>query len=117
MILLAPFLIDTRIMHGYLSDRNVKQGVMNPEQLHGELENLFIQLGIEIRHDALEETSTFQGGLCKVNSKTILIVNHTLNLNQKNNMIIRSLQSLDTEGIYIKPYVRELIEGRMTPLP
>ena len=116
MILLAPFLIDTRIMQGYLSDRNVKQG-MNPEQLHGELEHLLTQLGIEIRHDVLEEASMSQGGLCKVKGKTVLIVNHTLNLNEKNNMIIRSLQTLDTEGIYIKPYVRGLIEGGMTPAP
>jgi hypothetical protein len=103
------------MMQGYLNDIHVKRNGMNPEQLHGELEHLLTQLGIEIRQDTPEEALTSRGGLCKVNGKAVLIVNHALNLNEKNNMLIQSLQTLDTERIYIKPYVRELIEGEMTP--
>jgi hypothetical protein len=86
--------------------------LITPEQLYVELEQLLTRLGVKIRLDSMDEELTSKGGLCMVKGKAVLIINRTLDLNEKNNLIIQSLQILDTEGIYMKPFIRQVIEAR-----
>ncbi len=88
---------------------------MKPEQLYEELEHLLTKLGVEVWTDPFDEDLNSKGGLCRVKGKPILIVNHKLNFNEKNNLIIQSLRTFDLEEIYIKPYIRVVIEGRIIP--
>ena len=88
---------------------------MTPEELCGELEHLLTQLGIEVRLDTFDEESNFTSGLCTLRGKTILFISQSLKTHEKINLIIQFLQTRDLEGIYIKPYVRELIESGSAP--
>ena len=84
---------------------------MISEQLYEELGQLFMQLGVEIRTDLLEEEFNSKGGLCVVHGKNLLIINRNLSFKAKNKILIRALRSFNIEHIYIKPYVREVIES------
>lgn len=84
---------------------------ITPERLYGELERVLTQLGVEIRIDPIDEELNSKGGLCTVKGKTILIVNRESNINEKNDLIIKSIQTLNLEEVYIKPYIRAVIEG------
>ena len=84
---------------------------MTQEQLYGELEGLLARLGIEIRVDSMDEELNSNGGLCKVQGKPTFIINRILTYDAKISLLLRSLRSFDLGGIYIKPYIREMIEG------
>ncbi|MEE9123353.1 MAG: hypothetical protein V3U14_02495 [candidate division NC10 bacterium] len=80
------------------------------------MERVLTQLGVEIRIDPIDEELNSKGGLCAVNGKALLIVDRRLDVNEKNNLMIQSVRAFDIEGIYVKPYIREVIEGGSTPL-
>ncbi|PKN04793.1 MAG: hypothetical protein CVU74_05090 [Deltaproteobacteria bacterium HGW-Deltaproteobacteria-9] len=85
---------------------------MNEEVLLNQLEELAEKLGILVRDENIniEETSS-NGGLCRLEGKYVLILNSQVTVKEKNQVMIKALQQFDLSEIYIKPVIRELLEG------
>ena len=85
---------------------------MNEEVLLNQLEELAEKLGILVRDENIniEETSS-TGGLCRIEGKYVLILNSQVTVKEKNQVMIKALQQFDLSEIYIKPVIRELLEG------
>lgn len=77
----------------------------SPETLAA-LEQVVQQLDIDLRY----EKGDFDGGLCRVGEKTMLIVNIALDTGRRIQLIARELAQLRLEDIYIVPATRDLIE-------
>ena len=85
---------------------------MNEEILLNQLKELAEKLGILVRDENMEmEESSGSGGLCRVEGKYILIINSRAAVKEKNQVMIKALQQFDLSEIYIKPVIRELLEG------
>jgi hypothetical protein len=85
---------------------------MNEEILLNHLEELAEKLGILVRDENINiEESSSTGGLCRVEGKHILILNSKATVKEKNQVMINALQQFDVSEIYIKPVIRELLEG------
>ena len=82
---------------------------MTPDQIFGELEGLVSRLGIEVRDAVLEEDAG--GGLCLLNGKRVMILDQRLNRDRKNGLLLEALKNMNLEAVYIKPYIRQLIEN------
>jgi hypothetical protein len=87
----------------------IPETAMTPDQLYGELEGLVSRLGIEMRDDLLEEASG--GGLCVLNGKPVMILDPRLSRSQKNRLLLSELKKMNLEAVYVKPLVRQMIEG------
>ncbi len=70
-------------------------------------ESLAQNLAIDVRYEKCD----FAGGICRIKNKTILIINSKLPLERKINLIAASLKQLNLNQIYIRPALRQLIEG------
>ncbi len=79
-----------------------------------ELESLAVQLGVELRYEALEEGS---GGLCRYKGRLCLIANRELRLAERIRLLSRELGRLPLEGVFVRPSVRQLLEAPGTSLP
>jgi hypothetical protein len=85
---------------------------MNDEVLLNQLEDLAEKLEIAVRDEYINnEESSSSGGLCRVEGKYILILNSKTTVKEKIRVVIKALQQFDVSGIYIKPFIRELLEG------
>ena len=86
--------------------------LMNEEVLLNQLEELAGKLGILIRDENIDvEESSSAGGLCRIEGKYVLILNSKVTVKEKNKVMIKALQQFDLTDIYIKPVIRELLEG------
>jgi len=85
---------------------------MYEEILLIQLEELADKLEISVRDENIniEESST-NGGLCRVDGKYILILHSRATVKEKIQVMIKALQQFDTSDIYVKPAIRELLEG------
>ncbi|MFQ5627608.1 MAG: hypothetical protein ACE5I1_02515 [bacterium] len=70
------------------------------------LENIVSQLGIHLRY----EKGDFDGGVCRINEKRLLIINQALQPQKKIAVIAEELSRFDLSGVFIVPAIRELIE-------
>jgi len=85
---------------------------MNEEVLLDQLIDLAEKLGISVREENMEmEESSSAGGLCRVARRYILILNSRATLKEKNQVMIKALQQFDLTEIYLKPAIRELLDG------
>jgi len=85
---------------------------MNEEVLLNQLEELAEKLGILVRDENINiEESSSTGGLCRIEGKYVLILNSKGTVKEKNQVMIKVLQHFDLSDIYIKPVIRELLEG------
>jgi hypothetical protein len=85
---------------------------MNEEVLLNQLKDLAEQLGILVRDENINiEESSSSGGLCRIEGEYVLILNSKATVKEKNQVMINALQQFDLSDIYIKPVIRELLEG------
>ena len=86
--------------------------LMNEEILLSQLEELADKLEILVRDEniIIEESST-TGGLCRIEGKFVLILNSKATVKEKIQVMIKALQQFDISDIYVKPVIRELLEG------
>ena len=85
---------------------------MNEEILLNHLEELAEKLGILVRDENINiEESSSTGGLCRIEGKYVLILNSKATVKEKIQVMINALQQFDVSEIYIKPAIRELLEG------
>jgi len=76
------------------------------------LEALAYSLGIQVRYERLDgETAFPAGGLCRVKDKHFIIVNAGAPINEKVRTLTRALKRFDLSGVYLKPAIRDLLEG------
>jgi hypothetical protein len=77
-----------------------------------QLESLAESLGIGIRYEPLEgEGSFFAGGLCRIRNRSVFIINAGSNTKVKVHVLARALRRFDLSRIYLRPALRELLEG------
>jgi len=85
---------------------------MDNEILLFYLEELADQLGILVRDESINLDETFSiGGLCRVEGKYILILNSKTTTKEKMEVTIKALRQFDLNDMYVKPVIRELLEG------
>jgi len=86
--------------------------LMNEEIILNQLEELAGKLEIVVRDENINiEESSSNGGLCRIDEEYILILNSKATVKEKIHVMIKALQQFDLSGIYIKPVIRELLEG------
>ena len=85
---------------------------MNEEVLLYQLEELAEKLEILVRDETIniEESST-TGGLCRVEDKYVLLLNSKATVKEKIQVMVKALKQFDLSDIYVKPAIRELLEG------
>lgn len=85
---------------------------MNDEVLLNQLEELAEKLEILVRDENMNlEESSSTGGICRFEGKYILILNSKATVKDKIHVMIKALRQFDVSEIYIKPIIRELLEG------
>ncbi len=78
----------------------------------GHLEALAHSLGVEIRYEYLEGETVFpSGGLCRIKDKQLIIVNKRAAAGEKVQTLARALRRFDLSRVYLRPALRDLLEG------
>ncbi len=78
------------------------------------LEELAGKLGIPIRYDKIkpdEDEAVISGGLCRVKGDLVIILNSRATTKSKIQALTGALKHFDLDGIYIRPALREMLEG------
>jgi hypothetical protein len=79
------------------------------------LEELAFQLGIEIVNERLGGTDVFiEGGLCKVKGTYKIFMDPSTPIQNKIEVLARSLSSFHTENVYLLPFIREILQKAKT---
>ena len=85
---------------------------MDNEIILSYLEELAEQLGISVWDESINLEETFSaGGLCRVEGQYILILNSKTTTKEKIDVSVKALQQFDLSNMYVKPVIRELLEG------
>ena len=85
---------------------------MNDEVILSCLEELAEKLDILVRDENINiEESSSTGGLCRVEGKYVIILNSKATVKEKNQIMIAAMQQFDLRDMYIKPVIRELLDG------
>jgi hypothetical protein len=85
---------------------------MNDEVLLNQLEELVEKLEILVRDENINiEESSSTGGICRIEGKYVLILHSKATVKEKIQVMIKALHQFDLSDIYIKPVIRELLEG------
>jgi hypothetical protein len=86
--------------------------MMHDEIILSYLEELAEKLEILVRDENINiEESSSPGGLCRVEGKHVIILNSIATVKEKIQVMITSLQQFDFTDMYVKPVIRELLEG------
>jgi hypothetical protein len=87
--------------------------MMNDEVILSCLEELAEKLDILVRDENINiEESSSPGGLCRVEGKQVVILNSKATVKEKIQVMITALHQFDLTQMYIKPVIRELLEGQ-----
>ena len=82
------------------------------EEILGQIEELARSLEITVRYEKIQkESAFFPGGYCKVKGSDLIIINKMASLDDKVEIIARSLLLFDLSQIYVLPAIRELIDS------
>ena len=85
---------------------------MDQRAILDHLEALAHGLDLQLRYERLEsETGFSTGGLCRVKGKQFIIVNSEATIEEKVRTLTRALKRFDLSGVFIKPALRDLLEG------
>jgi hypothetical protein len=78
------------------------------------LEELADKLGVPIRYEKIkidEEESILSGGLCRVKGEVVIIIDSRATTKNKIQVLVKALKYFDLGDVYIRPALRELLEG------
>jgi hypothetical protein len=85
---------------------------MNEEVLLNQLDDLAEKLEILVRDENINiEESSSSGGLCRIEGQYVIILHSKASVKEKIQVMITALQQFDLRDMYIKPVIRELLEG------
>jgi len=86
--------------------------MMDDEVILSYLEELAEKLEILVRDENINiEESSSSGGLCRVEGKYVIILNSKATVKEKIQVMITALQQFDLTDMYVKPIIRELLDG------
>jgi N-dimethylarginine dimethylaminohydrolase len=69
------------------------------------------KLGIPIRYEIIQDELTGLGGLCRIEGQYILIIHSKATVKDKIEILSEALRRFDLSDIYLKPVLRELLDG------
>jgi len=78
------------------------------EALIKEITEIYEQIGYKVR----TEKGSFKGGFCLLREQRILLLNRNLEQNKKLGFLLKNLSELNTENVYIKPAIRDLMDNQ-----
>lgn len=81
------------------------------EELIKDLIDVFDKMNFKVRI----EKGMFKGGFCLLKEQRLFLLNKNIEQDKKINFLVQNLSLLGTEGIFLKPNVRELIENSQSP--
>jgi hypothetical protein len=86
---------------------------MEPQLTWMLLNDLAGRLGVEVRLERLEDGEEFnvRSGLCRLGPRLVAFVDRRLSVAGRTRQLGLALATLDLGGIYVKPALREFIEG------
>ena len=85
---------------------------MKKELLLSQLEELAVKLGIAIRYENVTtEESSGSGGLCRLKEEYVLIIHSQTAVEEKIRILLEALKPFPFGDVYVKPVIRELLEG------
>ncbi|MBL0332576.1 MAG: hypothetical protein IPP65_07050 [Chlorobi bacterium] len=76
------------------------------EDIYQELKLIAEQLGFKIRL----EIGDFDGGICVVKEKEVLVLNKRHMLTKRISVLVNSLVDMNLDSIFVKPAIRDYIE-------
>lgn len=79
---------------------------MTQQEIYEEFKALAEQLGLSVR----QELGDFDGGLCVVNEKKVILVNRRHDMGKRLSVIARALHRVGLGEVFVKPVIREIIE-------
>jgi len=86
--------------------------MMDDEILLSQFEELAEKLEILVRDENINiDESSSPGGLCRIEGKYVIILNSKTTVKEKIQVMIEALNQFDFRDMYIKPVIRELLEG------
>ena len=75
------------------------------------LEDLAEKLGVEIVYEKLgDEDFRVRSGLCKVKGTHKIFMDRSERVEDRIEILARALSCFDTEGVYLLPYIRGILE-------
>jgi len=75
------------------------------------LEELALKLDVEIVYEKLgEEEFSARGGLCKIKGAYKIFMDRSEPLEGQIKILAHALSSFDTEGVYVLPFIREILD-------
>ncbi len=83
---------------------------MTQQEMYEELKAVADQLGLAVRL----ELGDFEGGLCVVKEKRVILVNRRHDMGRRLSVIARALHKAGLESVYVKPAIREIIEEEVS---
>ncbi len=84
---------------------------MQNSKVLGYLEDLAFRLGIEIVYEKLGEADfSVDGGLCKVKGAYKIFMDPSAPIEVQIEILVRALSSFQIEGLYLLPFIREILE-------
>ncbi len=84
---------------------------MQDSRVLGYLEDLAFRLGIEIVYEKLGEADfSVDGGLCKVKGAYKIFMDPSAPIEVQIEILVRALSSFQIEGLYLLPFIREILE-------
>ena len=84
---------------------------MDNDTALSQLEGLADKLGIPIRYEIIKDELTGPGGLCRIEGKYVLIIHSKATVKEKMQIMIEALKRFDLGDIYLKPALREMLDG------
>jgi hypothetical protein len=88
---------------------------MDERTLLRHMEEVASAIGLDIRYERLQgEASGFPGGLCRIRSRPVLILNSEATPREKMMALARALRRFDLSRIYLRPAVREILDADET---
>jgi len=88
---------------------------MNETTILQNLEAIAEKLDIKVNYENLRKRHVFsKGGFCRLKEDKIVIIDTTLNLSEKIDVLADALSQLDLEDIYMPPVVRKILDRKST---
>ena len=88
---------------------------MNETIILQNLEAIAEKLDIKVNYENLRKRHVFsKGGFCRLKEDKIVIIDTTLNLSEKIDVLADALSQLDLEDIYMPPVVRKILDRKST---
>ena len=86
---------------------------MNETTILQHLEAIAEKLDVKVNYENLRKRHVFsKGGFCRLKEDNLVIIDSTLNLSEKIDVLVNALSQLDLDDIYMPPAVRKILDRK-----